>query len=309
MDEQLLDEILAEPFDYMHHEDFERPDAEARIYRDAPAVRRPDVRWYRPLMDDLGTKRDAAPRRQDNVVLTAAQERVLFMQYNYARFRVRTMQDALAGRAPSPEKAREMLRWYRLAGRYREQIAETNLALVLAMAKRVRMAESDFGELISEGNMALMRSVDKFDCARGFKFSTYACRAILKAFSRHGIKVAKYRQRFSAEFDPSLEKGNHAEIRREQAQRESAAEVRFIVESNRAELNDIERAVIVHRFGLDAPPDRRQLTLEQVGEVIGVTKERVRQIQNRALEKIRLAIEGGAPQEAPPSEPAASAIN
>lgn len=310
MDEQVLDEILAKPFDFMPHADFDRPGAEAQIYDRAPAVRRPDVRWYRPLMDDIGAKRDAAPRRPDNLVLTAAQERVLFMQYNYARFRVRTMQDALAGRAPSPEKAREMLRWYRLASRYREQIAETNLALVLAMAKRVRMAESDFGELISEGNMALMRSVDKFDCARGFKFSTYACRAILKAFSRHGIKVSKYRQRFAAEFDPSLEKGNHAEIRREQAQRESAAEVRFIVESNRAELNEIERAVIVHRFGLEAPPDRRQLTLEQVGAVIGVTKERVRQIQNRALEKIRLAIEGGQPALADSAAPVApSAVN
>jgi RNA polymerase sigma factor (sigma-70 family) len=137
-----------------------------------------------------------------------------------------------------------------------------------------------------------MRSVDKFDCGRGFKFSTYACRAILKAFSRHGIKLAKHKQRFPTEFDPELERSNHAEIRRETARQESAAELRFIVESNRAELSDVEREVIEQRFGLDRPFIDRQPTLEQVGRTMGVTKERVRQIQNRALEKIRLAIEG-----------------
>jgi RNA polymerase sigma factor (sigma-70 family) len=205
---------------------------------------------------------------------------------------MRAIQDRLAGRSADAAAARELLRWHRVAQRLREQIAETNLALVLAMAKRVRIGENEFGDLVSEGNMALMRAVDKFDCGRGFKFSTYACRAILKAFSRHGIKLAKHKQRFPTEFDPELERSNHAEERREAARRESAAELRFIDESNRAELNDIEREVIEQRFGLDRPFIDRQPTLEQVGRAMGVTKERVRQIQNRALEKIRLAIEG-----------------
>lgn len=302
---------MAEPMDFMPNEEFAKPGAEKRIYKNAAHVPAPDVRWYRPLMDDLGgTKRENAPRRGDSVVLTAAQERVIFMQYNYARFRVRAMQDALAGRAPSVQKSRAILQWYRTAHRLREQIAETNLALVLAMAKRVRIGESDYGDLISEGNMALMRSVDKFDCARGFKFSTYGCRAILKAFSRHGMKLAKYRSRFPSEFDPAMEKSNHAEEMREQRSRESAAEVRHIVESNRADLNEIERAVIVHRFGLDRAPDTKQPTLAQVGEEMGVTKERVRQIQNRALEKIRLALEavGSPPTAAGSDDVAASSI-
>ena len=54
--------------------------------------------------------------------------------------------------------------------------------------------------------MALLRAVDKFDAGRGYKFSTYACRAILKAFSRQGMKLSKYRQRFPTDFDPKLEK-------------------------------------------------------------------------------------------------------
>lgn len=128
-----------------------------------------------------------------------------------------------------------MLRWYAIAKQYREQLAETNLALVLAMAKRVRLSEVDFADLIGEGNMALMRSVDKFDCGRGFKFSTYACRAILKSFSRHGIKVTTQKKRFGAEFDPTFEKSNHLEVVRATHERECADEVKHIVVANKAE--------------------------------------------------------------------------
>ena len=53
--------------------------------------------------------------------------------------------------------------------------------------------DSEFAEIVSEGNMALMRAVDKFSVDRGFKFSTYACRAILKAFSRTAMKSSRHR--------------------------------------------------------------------------------------------------------------------
>ena len=86
------------------------------------------------------------------------------------------------------------------------------------MAKRVRLKDVDFGDQISEGNMALLRAVDKFDASRGFKFSTYACRAILKSFSRQGMKSTRYRQRFPTGFDPSLESSNYPEERRQQDQ-------------------------------------------------------------------------------------------
>jgi RNA polymerase sigma factor (sigma-70 family) len=162
--------------------------------------------------------------------------------------------------------------------------------------------------------MALMRSVDKFDCNRGFKLSTYACRAILTAFSRHGIKVTTHNRRFGAEYDPALERSNHLETVRATHERECADEVKHIVTSNKAELSEIEIKVISHRFGIDASvalaalgakdfspataEPAQPLTLEQVGQVIGVTKERVRQIQNKALEKIRSALQAANPEAA-----------
>jgi len=293
-EEALLREILVEPMDYIDSPEFRRAGAERTIYERAPIIQRPDVTWYRPLLDSLvpgDRAKQRSSRGPGSVLLTGAQERVLFLQYNYARFRISEIQKKLGPSLPDVAMAREILRWYRVARRYREQIAETNLALVLAMAKRTRMSEVDFADLISEGNMALMRSVDKFDCERGFKFSTYACRAILKAFSRQGMKLSKYRQRFPSEFDPQFEKSNHLETVRATDEKDSAAEVRHVVMSNACDLTEIERTVILHRFGLDPQRSQPGLTLDQVGQIIGVTKERVRQIQNKALEKIRTALD------------------
>ena len=72
-------------------------------------------------------------------------------------------------------------------------------------------------------------------------------------------------------------------------------ELRSILTSNLADLSDVEKKVIQARFALDAadPEQARPMTLEQVGEIIGVTKERVRQIQNKALEKLRQTLEDG----------------
>ena len=288
---QVLAVILEKPMDYMDSEEFLHVRAEKRIYSEEE-IQKPDVTWYRPLMDDLSPgRRGNVPRQGKSVLLSGAQERILFLKFNYARYRIRCIQDGIGNARPDLKTAREILCWDGIASQYRKQIAETNLALVLAMAKRTRMSEVDFADLVSEGNMALLRSVDKFDCERGFKFSTYACRAILKAFSRHGMKFSKYRQRFPTDFDPALEKSDYLEKLRELHVEESAAEVRHIVTSNEADLTEVERTVIHHRFGLEAKEDHSSLTLEQVGQIIGVTKERVRQIQNKALQKIRDALD------------------
>jgi len=293
-DERTLQQLLQKEQDFIDSPEFYKEGAERRIYDEAPDIRQPDTSWYHPVMDDLNLTRER-DKKSDQVLLTAAEERVLFLQFNYARHRIREIQRVIwesPDQRPTDEQAQEMLRWKRVADRLREQIANTNLALVLAMAKRTRMSEVDFADLVSEGNMALLRAVDKFDCGRGFKFSTYACRAILKAFSRQGMKLSKYRQRFPTDFDPKLERSNFLETKRAETELDAASEVRRIVSENRAELSDIERTIIEHRFGLDpAPETEKPMTLEQIGQIIGVTKERVRQIQNKALEKIRTELE------------------
>ncbi len=306
-DEADLKLVLHNKYEYINSDLFDLPEKQAiaRIFDEAPDIDKPDTSWYHPVMD----AKDALARQSRNngsVVLTAKQEQALFVQYNYCRFRVCLIRDELLDMPDLDlDMAREMLRWYRKADALRDQIAQTNLALVLAMAKRTRMSEVDFGDLVSEGNMALLRAVDKFDAGRGFKFSTYACRAILKAFSRAGMKLSKHRNLFPTGFDPEFERSDYMERKHADEEADCADEVKQIVETNQAHLTKIEQQVIKHRFKLIAPDvanepeppvkrdDGKPLTLQQVGQIIGVTKERVRQIQNGAMAKIRERLETG----------------
>jgi RNA polymerase sigma factor (sigma-70 family) len=293
-EERTLRHLLTHEQDFIDSPDFYVKGAEETIYSAGDDIRKPDVSWYHPLMDDLSPTKARSASAGDQVLLTAAQERVPFLKFNYARYRIRELQReiwATPDQQPTDEQAADLLRWERTARELREQIANTNLALVLAMAKRTRMSEVDFADLVSEGNMALLRAVDKFDCGRGFKFSTYACRAILKAFSRQGMKLSKHRQRFPTDFDPKFEKSDYLETKRRDTELDAADEVKRIVLDNRADLSDIERTVIDYRFGVEAERLEKPMTLEQIGQIIGVTKERVRQIQNKALEKIRVELE------------------
>ena len=331
-----LTELLTQKYAYVDHEWFALPEDEAyrKIFEEPEPLPLPDVSWYHLLMDPVRSNPQSLMRTpKGSVLLTAAQERVLFTQFNYCRREVVLRREALlSGRVEDRGRVeRETLDWHARADALRTQVADTNLALVLAMAKRTRIYPGDFADLVSEGNMALLRSADQFDVGRGFKFSTYACRAILKAFARQGMKLSKHRQMFPMDYDPKLERSNYQAEKNASHEDDCADEVRRIVADNRADLSDVERTVVAARFNVgpgaqptpvvDKPEkpvfrfdpqvfpepqpgdyelpeplrnraaDARPLTLEQVGKLIGVTKERVRQIQNKALEKIRLTLE------------------
>ena len=290
----LVEEALTVNLDYVKNDAFRKASSEREFFEDGLDISPASTSWYHPMVDD-GLVSHSAP---SSSLLTTPQEKHLFLRYNYARMRA---QAAVKRFKTHPGKliAREIVLWYSRVKDTREIITQANLALVLAMAKRTRMSDVDFGELVSEGNMALLRAVEKFDIARGFKFSTYACRAILKAFSRIALKSSRYRQAFPTEFDPSMERSNYQETRRADVEQDAVEELQRIIGENRAELSDVEKTVIQARFAISQAPINgyssveapQALTLEEVGRVIGVTKERVRQIQNKALEKLRSTIE------------------
>jgi RNA polymerase sigma factor (sigma-70 family) len=282
-------QLLEGPIDYIDDPLFHQPDAEQALFEESESLPRPSITWYNPMVLEI---RGEASNNVDSKVLTAKQERLLFRQFNYSRRRAEQARRQIDPAQPDIEKIREMINWHRRAMTLRERIAEYNLALVLAMIKRVRSSGLEFSELLSEGNLALLRAIDKFNADRGFKFSTYACRAILKAFSRYGTKTTRRRNLFPVEFDPQLERSDYSERRADEFENDCAGEVRRIVDSNEAELSDVEDTVIRRRFAL-GDASERPMTLEEVGRLVGFTKERVRQIQNRALQKIRHTLESG----------------
>lgn len=290
---RMLERRLSEPIECVFDSRFRDPQAARELLFPLEELQREAPAPTLPSSDDSGLDL----LRGTEGRLSATSEQKLFLRYNYCRFRAMRILREFRGRELTLEAARELLTWEQEILQTRSEIVRCNLPLVLAMAKRTKITGVDYAELISEGNLALLRSVDKFDCSRGYKFSTYACRAILKSFSRVAARTSRYRGYFPTEFDPTLEKSDAASLRHEAVELDCVDELKCLLDDNAAELSDVERTVIRARFALDAdaspgdPPKAK--TLEQVGEMIGVTKERVRQIQNKALEKLKLALENG----------------
>jgi len=321
----LLARLMKKPIDFMDSKELHEEDAERRLFDEAVEVPEPNISWYDPVMSELGMQSDSGRgrnrRRGEVMRLSSKQERALFYRFNYARYQARLIQDKLGvqaglppGRPATTDEAEELLYWGQLAHHLREQIAETNVGLVLAMVRRTSLKNVDVADLVSEGNMALLRAIDKFNPDYGFKFSTYSCQSILKSFSRLAHKESRLRERFPMEFDPEMEESGWAGKQRRTFEEDCAAEVADIVRTNRCHLSPVELRVVRHRFGLDFldenrtaqsdthadvspyPPtraERRKMTLGEVGQMIGVGKERVRQIQVKALNKIRSELETG----------------
>lgn len=281
------------------HSSFRSPRAEQQLFGpEAPQITAPAWTSFAELGDE-----EAGPVARKRAALSGKEEAVLFLQYNYARYRLgkllaRGGKDAGSAEGPSGQEGlcREVDLWYGRMMECKETLARANMALVVAMAKRTRIPNVEFSELVSEGNMALLRSIEKFDVSRGFKFSTYACRSILKSFNRLATKTGRYRRLFPTEFDPDLEKSDQDVGRDERAQRDSLEELREALASDRTGLTRVERRVLMERYAIGGGSDRVR-TLAEVGQVVGLTNERVRQIQNSALAKLRTAMAGASSAE------------
>ncbi len=280
--------LMAENYAFMDSPIFKTRGIEKQLFGFEKEPELPPTAWYQPTAEDLESSGPTSTPK----LMSASEEKLMFMRFNFAKKRLGELQKKLARGEVTVELAEQVLMWHRRFEHFREYLVRTNLALVLAMAKRTRLGKVDFAEIVSEGNMALLRAVDKFNVDRGFKFSTYACRAILKAFSRTSMKSTRHRNRFPVEFEPDLEKSDWSDRRREQIEEECVYELKTIVDRNLADLSNVEQTVIRRRFNWQER-DESPLTLEEVGKIIGVTKERVRQIQNKALLKIKQVMEDG----------------
>jgi RNA polymerase primary sigma factor/RNA polymerase sigma factor len=219
-------------------------------------------------------------------LLTREQEQHLFRKYNYLKYMAAKLRKELEPEQPKAALMDEIEELYEQIVETKNQIAKANLRLVVSIAKRHVTPDQNFFELVSDGNVSLLRAVEKFDYARGNKFSTYASWAIMKNFARTIPGEYRQRDRFRTSYDELFaateeERGNP--MVDERAQSDRLEKIQRILQR----LDEREQQIIIGRFGLDH--SREPLTLKEVGAEMGVTKERIRQIEARALNKLRLA--------------------
>ena len=219
-------------------------------------------------------------------LLTAAQETHLFRKYNYLKHKTASLREKLDPTRPQARLLDEIESLYQEAIETKNLLLRSNLRLVVAVAKKYIGNTGDLFEKVSEGNLSLMRAVEKFDYSRGFKFSTYATWAIKKNYIRAYSNEIKQTDRFRTGQEEVLDASpGHRSDPTSQlaAQRRREDQVSGIMER----LTDRERQIISSRFGIGA--GREPMTLKDVGVELGVSKERVRQIEARAMQKLREA--------------------
>ena len=229
-----------------------------------------------------------------------------------------------------------------LGNHARRRLVESNLRLVVSVARRYMNRGIPLGDLIQDGNIGLMRAVEKFDYRRGFKFSTYATWWIRQAVSRaladhsrtirvpvHMVETINKYVRVSSALQQELgrepttdEIAAQLEIPAERVREiirilpqpislenpvgdeQDATLADFVEDENAVDMDEMasramlrvqvesvlntltprERRVVELRFGLEGD---RLYTLSEIGAELGVTRERIRQIETKALRKLR----------------------
>jgi RNA polymerase primary sigma factor len=221
----------------------------------------------------------------DTPLLTPAQEAHLFRKMNYVKHRAARLRNRLDPACADPADLQQIERLRDEVLALKNWIIAANLRLVVSIVKRYAGPSDDFFELLSDGNMALIRAVERFDHTRGFKFSTYASWAIMRDLGR---KMSQRRRDGSPSRPLNAHEETLAEIRDprsdEREQQSARKNVEAVVTRILGCLSDREQRILVKRYGLDGAGAK---TLEQIGRELRVTKERVRQIEVRARAKLQ----------------------
>jgi RNA polymerase primary sigma factor len=273
--------LLDQPLEWIGHPSFDSPAVEAEIL--APM---PNLSEFEAQRRQMRAPKDAPPELAslyEVPLLNKEQEQHLFRKMNFLKYKAGQLRARLDPSRARTQQLKQIEDLQDRANAVKDQLINCNMRLVVSIAKRHAAQTDNFFELLSDGNMSLIRAVEKFDFSRGNKFSTYATWAIMKNYARSIPEEKRRRERYVTGHEDLFEIAPDTRSD-EQECLASAEQNSHRVNRLLEHLDARERQIIRMRAGLD---NSEGMTLEEIGQQLGITKERVRQLNVRIMNKLR----------------------
>ncbi|MBN1796134.1 MAG: sigma-70 family RNA polymerase sigma factor [Sedimentisphaerales bacterium] len=281
--------LLNREIEYIHSDEFEKPDAETEILN-MPLSRMKTGEIKERKIDLQGGSITKYLQSLKNITrLTRQKETELFRKYNFLKYLAASSQEQLHKNKSSAKNIRTIEKCLTQAEAIKNNIIELNQHLVVSIASKHKTHKVPLQDLISEGNFLLMRAVEGFDYTRGFRFTTYASWVIAKNFAR----TIPAKTKLSGKTTAGLLEDVQRDFRLEEAIDFGAIERarHSLVQVIKEELDEREQYVILHHYGLTGSAIiKKTKTLQQIGNELELTGERVRQIELQALQKLKQSL-------------------
>lgn len=282
--------IAAEEIGFISNRRFAEPDAGQRVFAQPLELQPIHGEKARPAARNTDLPQHLS-RLCEAPLITPDQEQILFERMNFLRHQANQHRSRLDPKRPAKTRMELIRKLLFLADWHRDRIVEANLRLVFSIVKKFTNQHNRFDDLLSDGIVALMRAADKFDFERGFRFSTYATQVVRRDAYRSVVTTRDERQKVSSGLQ-DMEIDISDEIRQPNMSESRWHLLRNRLSSMLGDLDRREKLIIRARFALGS--HRRVQTLQSLASRLGVSKERVRQLERRALDKlIAMAVDAG----------------